>query len=350
MNPSGTTSPALKSATGAACGRNRSGRSRPPLERMLRIHQALQSGGFPSAHALARDLEVSTKTIYRDVEFMRDRIQLPVAYDDRRHGFHYTQEVSAFPTLQITEGELVAILVAEKALQAYRGTMFERPLLSAFQKIAANLPETISLNLAEWDSTISFRTSVEPVVNLELLDRLARATAHREQLRLVYRKPGETDGTPRVVDPYHLANINGEWFLFAFDHLRQDLRTFAPSRIVSLNLTGERFDRPASFSLAEHLRGSFGVHSGGVPQRVVLRFAPQAADFIREKRWHPSQRLQERAGGELDLELELANLEEIQRWVLSWGGHAQVIEPAALAASVRSAARRLAAVHAEPPR
>src|SRR5262245_25798760 len=94
--------------------------SRPPLERMMRIHQAIATGRFPNATTLARDIEVVPKTIHRDIEFMRDRLQLPVAYDGRKYGYYYTEEVSAFPTLQITEGELVALLVAEKALQQYR--------------------------------------------------------------------------------------------------------------------------------------------------------------------------------------------------------------------------------------
>ena len=125
---------------------------------MLRIHQALQAGRYPNATALAGELEVSTKSIHRDLEFMRDRLELPLEFDPRRNGYHYTQEVSGFPTLQITEGELFALLVAEKALQQYRGTSFEKPLLSAFKKMAASLPDTVSLNLAEWESTISFRT------------------------------------------------------------------------------------------------------------------------------------------------------------------------------------------------
>src|SRR5256885_12028018 len=78
--------------------------SRPPLERMLRIHRAIQTGKYPNATALAGELEVSTKSIYRDIEFMRDRLELPIEFDSARNGFHYTQQVAGFPTLQITEG------------------------------------------------------------------------------------------------------------------------------------------------------------------------------------------------------------------------------------------------------
>src|SRR5438552_9294052 len=109
--------------------------SRPPLERMLRIHQAIQSGKFPNASKLALELEVSTKSIHRDIEFMRDRLDLPIEYNGARFGYAYTEEVNAFPTVQITEGELFALIVAEKALEQYRGTNFEKPLLSAIRKM-----------------------------------------------------------------------------------------------------------------------------------------------------------------------------------------------------------------------
>jgi len=120
--------------------RLKSAYSRPPLERMLRIHQAIQAGKFPNASTLARELEVSTKSIHRDIEFMRDRLELPIEYDGSRFGYRYTEEVNAFPTVQITEGEIFALLVAEKALQQYRGTSFEKPLLSAIKKMEQSAP------------------------------------------------------------------------------------------------------------------------------------------------------------------------------------------------------------------
>ncbi len=317
------------------------GLSRPPLERMLRIHQAIQAGDFPNATRLAAGLEVSTKTINRDIDFMRDRLDLPIEYDGARFGYYYTEPVSSFPTLQLTEGELFALLVAEKALQQYRGTHFEQPLLSAFRKMAAALPDTVSLNLAEWEKTISFRTSAEPVLNLEIFDVLARATAQHRQLRIRYRKPGGPAAEDRVVDPYHLANINGEWFLFAFDHLRKDTRTFVPARIQATTETGRSFQPPRGFSLEQRLRGSFAVFSGQGEHEVLIRFSGAVADYIREKRWHASQQLRELPRGGLELRLKLSSLEEIKRWVLSWGGHAVVRAPRELAEAVREAAQRI---------
>ncbi len=308
---------------------------------MLRIHQSLQSGKFPNATVLAAELEVSTKSIQRDLDFMRDRLQLPIEYHPQKFGYHYTGEVTSFPTMHITEGELVALVIAEKALELYRGTQFEKPLLSAIRKIEQSLPDTISLNLADIEQTISFRTRAEPILNLEIFDALAKATASRRQLELTYRKAGNREGETRVVDPYHLANINGEWYLFAFDHARKDIRTFVPARVSAVKQTGKTFPRPQKFSLEKRLRDSFGVHSGEGRFEVLLRFNERVADYIREKKWHESQQLRELKNGGAELSMKLSSLIEIERWVLSWGGDVRVIKPRELAENIREAAEKI---------
>ncbi|PWU13937.1 MAG: hypothetical protein C5B50_18320 [Verrucomicrobia bacterium] len=316
-------------------------RQRPPLQRMLHIHQAIRSGKFPNSSDLAKELEVSSKSIHRDVEFMRERMQLPLAWDGHRQGYYYSEKVNAFPVMQITEGEIIALVVAEKALQQYRGTNFEKPLLSAIKKMEQSLPDTFSLSLSDIEQTISFRTRAEPILNLEIFDVLAKATAAREQLELNYRKPGQNQPEQRLVDPYHLANINGEWYLFGFDHLRKDIRTFVPARIQTIKRTGKTFARPPRFSLENRLRDSFGVYSGQGQFDVVLRFNESVADYIREKKWHESQQLRDLKKGGVELRLKLSSLAEVERWVLSWAGNAVVVKPQALANSVKLAAKKL---------
>lgn len=307
----------------------------------MRIHQEIASGRYPNTTSLSAALEVSTKSIQRDIEFMRDRLNLPLAYDTARWGYHYTEPVSSFPTFQITEGELVALLIAEKALEQYRGTNFEKPLVSALKKMAAQLPDTVSFNMSEWDQTISFRTSAEPILNLEIFDALAKATATRRQIRFDYRKPGQAKPEARTVDPYHLANINGEWFLFAFDHLRKDIRTFVPARMSGVTQTGKTFPRPTRFSIEKRLHNSFGVVSGPGEFNVVLRFDEFAAGYIREKRWHASEQLRELKRGGVELRMKLSSLEEVRRWVLSWGGHARAVSPQELVDGVRESAKKI---------
>src|SRR5690606_34007126 len=117
-------------------------------------------------------------------EFMRDRLQLPLEYNESRFGYHYTEAVENFPTMQISEGELFSLLVAEKALQQYRGTPFEGRLMGAFQKIARSLPESVSMHVSEWEESISFRTTAEPLVDVPVMDVLAKAVQERRQLEV----------------------------------------------------------------------------------------------------------------------------------------------------------------------
>jgi len=176
---------------------------------------------------------------------------------------------------------------------------------------------------------------------LKIFDTLAKATAQRKQITFLYRKPGKEQTEQRLVDPYHLANINGEWFLFAYDHLRRAIRTFVPARIQAVQLTGKTFLRPERFSLETTLQDSFGVHSGQGVFPVAIRFNAMAAPYIREKRWHPSQELRELKKGGLELRLRLSSLGEIERWILGWGGNAGALRPPELVASLKRAARSL---------
>ena len=315
--------------------------TRPPIERMLKIHNLLKDGHHPNATQLAVALEVTTKTIYRDITFMRDRMELPVVFEPAYNGYCYDGEVGQFPTVQISEGELFAMLVAEKAMQQYRGTNFEKPLVSAFRKVTDSLTDTLSFNLDDFDQSISFRTSAAPVLNLDVIDTLARAAAGKRQLQFNYRKPGTREAESRVVDPYHLANVNSEWFLFAYCHLRDDIRTFTPARISDMKPTGKRFKPPKKFSLEKRLRGSFAIFTGNQEQEIVIRFNELVADYIREKRWHPTQKQRNLKDGGVELTMRLDSLSEVQRWVMTWCGNAQVIKPAELIESVKEAARRI---------
>jgi proteasome accessory factor B len=315
--------------------------SRPPLERMMKIHAELVANRFPNAVQLGNQFEVSSKTILRDLEFMRDRLMLPVEFNSSRRGFYYSEEVDAFPTLSITEGELISLLIAEKALQQYRGTPFERKLQAAVRKLADTLPSTVSVNMADWDQSISFRTTAEPLLDLPLLEKLAQAIQRRQEIAFGYRKPGGERIERRTVEPYHLTNVNGDWYLFGYDQLRKAIRTFVPARMRDLEMTGRRFTKPEGFELRQQLKDSFGVHSREGEFRVILVCEASIADYIREKKWHPSQKTRELGDGKLELELKLGSLKEIQRWILGWGGAVRVVAPEELKTGIHNAAKAL---------
>src|SRR5213592_3585829 len=121
--------------------------SRPPWERMMRMHQLIKSGKYPNCSKLAREFEVATRTIKRDIDFMKDRLELPIEYDSRRYGFSYSKPVDQFPGVAVTEAEVFASLVAHKAIAQYHGTPFQKPLRAAFEKLTNQLDHTARLTL-----------------------------------------------------------------------------------------------------------------------------------------------------------------------------------------------------------
>jgi proteasome accessory factor B len=317
--------------------------SRPPLARMMQLHAQLQARKFPNCRKLAHELEVSAKTIQRDIEFMRYQLGLPIEYDQLHFGFVYTEPVTSFPSIQVSEGEIVALFVAQKALQQYRDTPFAAPLRAAFQKIGHGLKDKITFTWSDLDAAISFRSAGHSQADLEFFEVLSHAVLNSAEVEFRYRKLRSTAEETRRVRPYHLGCVDNQWYLFGFDLDRQQLRTFALPRVRDPRRTGVRFRRPANFSIGKFLDSSFGVFQGTGRTVVRVRFQPFAAQLVRERMWHHSQQIKELRDGGLELQLQLGSLEEIERWILSWGDQAEVLEPAKLRQRLAEVGRKFVA-------
>jgi len=312
---------------------------------MLQLHQQLQAGRFPNCRKLADEMEVSSKTIQRDIEFMRYQLGLPIEYDQLHFGFFYTEPVTHFPSIEVSEGEIVALFVAQKALAQYHGTSFEKPLKLAFQKIADGLQDKVAFQWSDLESSISFRGLGTTIADLEMFETVSGAVLKSHEITFEYRKLGSRGYAARRVQPYHLGCIDQQWYLFAHDLARKQLRTFVLSRMRKVQNARTRFHRPADFSISKHLGDSLGVFTAKGRVKVRVRFDAFAARLVSERLWHSSQRIRDLGDGAIELSLELASLEEIERWILSWGAHAQVLEPTALKNLVRSAAKGVLAAY-----
>jgi len=315
--------------------------SRPPLERMMYIHRQIQEGKYPNSITLAKDIEVCTRTIKRDIDFMRYRLNLPIEYDTNRFGYYYTRPVEQFPGLQLTEAEIFALLVAHKVINEYRGTPFAGPLETAFRRITGQLDQKTRYTLGNLEQALSFRPLGPEESDLQKFQILTQALKERQVLKFRYKNLGATTYRQRQVRPYHLACVEHHWYLFGFDEDRKDMRTFALTRLQSPELTGRYFTPPARFDVNDYLRGSFGVFKGHDDYEVVIEFDAWATDLIRGRRWHPSQQLIELPGGASQLRFTLNSLEEVESWVLSFGSHAVVRRPKALAQRICKIAQEI---------
>lgn len=321
--------------------------SRPPLERMLRIHDELRRGSLVNCTKLVKTLEVSRKTVVRDIAFMRDRLDLPIEFDAQIQAYRYTHPVNAFPTVHVTEGELLALLVAQRALEQYRGTPFHRQLEIAFEKLAGGLRDRISFSPADELRAVSFKNIGLGKTDLTVFNALSGAVLRQEEVSFAYRKPGDAKKSQRHVRPYHLANRENSWYLIGFDLERQALRTFALPRIGAVVGSKQTFTRPADFSPEKFFANALGVFGGEGDYQVVIRFTSAVADRVREREWHESQEMRELSDGGLELKLRLGALMEVEQWVLGWGAAAEVIEPSELRERMRTTAAKLGKIYRE---
>lgn len=94
----------------------------PAIERMQQIHTLIENGEYPNCVTLAREFEMSVRTLKRNIDFMKTRMRLPIAFDLKRNGYYYTRPVPEFPKVPISEADVWAMFVAKKAIEQYRGT------------------------------------------------------------------------------------------------------------------------------------------------------------------------------------------------------------------------------------
>jgi len=319
------------------------GRSaRLPMYRIMQIHERLKEGGFPNCQALSDDLEVSYKTVQRDIDFMRDQLQLPIEYDSVRHGFLYTREVKNLPAMALQEGEVIALLVAQRAAEQYRGTPFEKSLRNAFTRLIESLPSKSEISLKDLSEAVSFRPPGPPAEDLECFQTLSNALMKSQEIEFRYRKPGDGTGATRRVQPYHLGCIGGIWYLIGFDLGRNALRTFALARIATPTNLNRRFTRPKDFSLDDMLSDSFSAFETHNAQQVRILLDPLAASLTSERKWHPSQKMTFRKDGSAEVTMKVGLAPDLEAWIMGWGPRAKVLAPVTLRNRIATAMQKAA--------
>ncbi len=316
------------------------------MARMLRIHALLERERFPNCQNLAAELEVSPKTIQRDIDFMRYQLELPIEYDSVQHGFFYSEKVHKFPTLTISQGELTALLVAQKAIEQYKGTAFQKPLESAFAKMVAGLPKETQVSIRSLSEAYSFRPSAPATTDLQTFETLSDAMMDSREVEFIYKPLSGSMPGLRRVQPYHLRCVDNQWYLLGFDHRRNAMRTFALTRMSKVVNTGRPFTRAVGFSVDRMMDGAFGAFEPRQIQTARLRLDEIGARMVAERVIHPSQKLKKLPTGGAELTLKVGIAPDLIRWILGLGAHAEVLGPPELRAQVRKTAATIAGLNA----
>ncbi len=310
---------------------------KPQHSRLLFIDRKIQEGGFPNCSTLAEEWEVSSKTIQRDLDYMRYQLDAPLEYSAQKRGYYYTEERFQLPAMDVKESDLFAIYLAEKLLSQYEGTPVYHNLCQVFQKIEDSLPSKTSLGPGSDFSRFSFFSAAQTMIQPGIWQTVFEGLRTLHSIDIKYQLPGSQEAPKRRrIEPYHGVRFEGDWYIIAYCHLRKDIRTFSLARITEAKKTKESFVVPADFDFQAISASHFGVHWSDDETKVRIRFSKEVAPYIKERVWHQSQELVDEADGSVILEMVVSHLFELKKWVLSWGRQAQVLEPERLVEEVRA--------------
>lgn len=298
--------------------------------RLLYIDRKIRAGNFPSAGDMAGEYEVSRRTIQRDLEYMRDFLHAPLEYDESRRGWNYTENNYFLPALDISESDFFAICISEKALQFYANTPLYEKLSAVYEKLKSFIPENMRVHTSWIDTHYTFLQESHTMIDPAIWETLSQGLRLQRKVRIEHRKAGSAESSKRTVDPYHIVNYRGEWYLIALCHEKKEVRRFAVSRIGDAALMKENFTIPGSFDYDDFMKNSFGIMTEDRQFMIKIRFSREQAPYVLERTWHREQTVTENMDGTADITFPAASLFEVKRWVLSWGPHAEVLEPVEL--------------------
>jgi len=318
------------------------------LHRLFAINEQLASGESVNARTLAATLGVSQRTIKRDIETLRSEYGAIIPWEPSTGTYFCEKPSEHLPLLRLSADEAIAVELASQTFAAWGGSPLGQALTSALGKMAEVTGNAVSLPVGTLSHCIFQPADEAAGSSRRHFARLLEAIRRHQIVRLHYQKPDQPAPEERLVHPLHLAFLEHEWTLIAYAPDRATLRQFLLTRIKSIHSTSAKFTPPADFDPKSYLAGAFGRYVGGPVQEVRLRFDAYAAPFLREKRWHPSQTLHDRPDGSVEVTLHVSHLLDVQRWVLSWGHHAEALAPAELRQAIAGELAQLGPTYARP--
>lgn len=316
-------------------GRRRRRERGRQLDRILRlIRKFTYSREGATLAELKEEFGVSRRTVYRDLGMLG------------RAGFHFEggdggdgRKRWRFPAGQrknlemtFTDAELMSLYFCLNLLAPLRGTPLREGLESALGKIESGFGPSDRAKYGDLIFTHLARLGPHKDYSRHAatLSAVSRACLERCKVDVTYHSPAEKSAKSYRFHPYCLAWSAGELYTIGYSEFRKDIRTLRIDRIVRIAITPEPFERPRDFDAEEYLLKGFGMYAEGESEAVRIEFSGPAARTIREKEWHPTQRLEERPGGRVILKMQVQGLSEVARWVLYHAPEARVLEPQAL--------------------
>ena len=307
------------------------------LTRLIEMVLLIQSQMDWRPGALSKHFGVSETRIYQDI---KELVGAGVPIYFARGGYKIAGDF-VLRSAELTGDEILDLLYPDYLFSGEETRRAPRALLEA--KMALCMPSSLRSGAGDRLARERIRvTSSTP--RGPQFRRLHDAVSDRRRIKIRYASRSSGKITEREIDPYALVFRKHSWYLIGKCHVRQDVRKFKVTRILSVMFTQLRFPEPKDFSLAEYTRGWWEVF-GGEPVNVAVRFKRRIADLIRERPPRPGQSIQELSGGDVIYRVNVRGIREISWWIMQYGPDAEVLEPGELRELMKDSAEKMMKVY-----
>ncbi len=305
------------------------------LERLYHIERLLKHNRAVPMRRLLEELEVSRATVKRDLAYLRDRLNAPVVWDRELRGYRLQGEYS-IPALYLNAAEIQALLVLDHLVGRIQPELLG-PHVASLRALLEKLLGGPDRRAEQIMRRIRIVPAASRPVAAEHFQAVSSALLSRKRLEMVYYSRARGERSRREVSPQRLVHYRDNWYMDAWCHLKDGLRSFALDAIEqaelldvpALEIPDERLDR--------ELGAGYGIFSGPETRLAVLRFTPRMARWVSRERWHERQAGRFEADGAYVLEVPYSEDRELIMDVLRYGPDVEVIAPEELREKVRGA-------------
>lgn len=299
-------------------------------------------------YELANALQVTPRTMRRYMHELGREFELEPVEERPGGARRWRLRGSDLPRkVELRRTQAYALLAARRIFESMRGTALHEEIAMATSKLLslAQRPGRgpnsgrADVRLEERFLYLPF-TPKDYAEHTDELDDLFQAVSDLRPLELLYRSAGKAKEERITIHPYAMVMHRDSIYCVGLHTAKDEIRTFVLDRMRDTQAsTTERFDLPEDFNIDDYFQGEFGIWKAQTKQKVVLEFDAHAAEYVRMRRVHPSQKLTSLSGGRLRLSMEVGNLTQLTSWVLEWGKTVRVVEPAELVEKVKDELR-----------
>ena len=315
------------------------------LERFYKIDQLLKDRKVVSFALFKSELGMSPASVKRDLAYMRERFNAPIEYDREANGYRFGTPGPGpryeLPGLWFNSAEVLALLSTLRMLGDLQPGMLDgqiEPLRERLQGILGSGDHSWE----EVEKRIRIFQPERRAAKPAHFSIIAAAVLRRSRLWIRHYNRKRDEHTEREVSPQRLVHYRDNWYVDAWCHLRDDLRSFAVDAIREAVLKDKPAKEVREAQLDEHLESGYGIFAGRDVEWAKLRFTPEAARWVSAQTWHPKQRAKFEADGSYVLEVPYAEDAELLMEVLKYGADVEVLAPAPLRERAAQALARAA--------